>query len=299
MLMNAKKSLTERIKLEEFPQPEMWSLKYPVLLCHGFGALASVFSPSPLHDTAIILRQHGIKAFAPNIVPYATIEVRAAAWGKIIARILKDLPEQKIHIVAHSMSGLDIRYALQRLDLEPHVASLITLCSPHHGSPLANLALETPDVLRETMIKMTNYFGSKTYPEIDSNALGALHQLSPEYVTEDFNQRCPWNHNIPLYCITASCGLGTGIPIGASLNVFNRYIFDREGENDGFVSRKSAEFGEVLYHTDLSHYEQIRLFLRQRDEERWKNLWTIIYNKQKDIETEKATVKPKGEAHVT
>ncbi len=283
--MNSQKPLAERFKLDEFPQPEVWNLKYPVLLCHGFGALASVFNPSPLHETAIILRNHGIKAFAPNIVPYATIEVRAAAWGKIIARILKELPEKKLHVVAHSMAGLDMRYALRRLDLDPYIASLITLCSPHQGSPLANLALETPDLLRDTIIKMTDFFGSKTYPKIDSNALGALHQLTPEYVTTEFNPNCPWEHDIPVYSITASCGLGTGVPIGASLNVFNRYIFECEGENDGFVSLKSAEFKEVLLHTDLSHHEQIRLFLRQRDEGRWKNLWKVIYDKQKDIET--------------
>ena len=281
-----RKPLAERLQLEEFPQPEIRHLTYPLLLCHGFGALASVFNPSPLHETAMILRTKGMKAFAPNIVPYATIEVRAAAWGKIIARILKSQQEKKLHIVAHSMAGLDIRYALHRLDLSPHVASFITIASPHHGSPLANLALETPDFIRDTMIKMTDYLGSKTYPEIDSNALGALHQLSPEYVTETFNKECPWNSPVPQYCITASCGLGTGIPIGAALNVFNHYIFDREGENDGFVSCKSATFGPVLTHTDLSHYEQIRLFLRNRDENRWESLWNVICSKLQEIEAE-------------
>lgn len=284
--MARKTNLPDLLKLQEFPQPEIWNLRYPVLLCHGFGALASLFNPSPLHETAMILRSHGIKAFAPNIVPYATIEIRAAAWGKIIAKLLESIPEKKIHIVAHSMAGLDIRYALHRLQFHDHVASFITFSSPHHGSPLADLALETPELLRKPFIKLTDFLGTKTYPSINSDARGALHQLSPDYVINTFNKECPPVDKTPLFSITSSCGLGTDTPIGTALHSFNKYIYEKEGENDGFVSRNSSAFGEVLFHTDLSHYEQIRLLLNKKDEPRWKSVWKRIYATQKQLEQE-------------
>ena len=282
--MGKKTDSKKLFELHEFPQPEIWPLRYPVLLCHGFGALASLFNPSPLHETAMILRSHGIQAYAPNIVPYATIEVRAGAWGKVIAKLLKQLPEKKIHIVAHSMAGLDIRYALHRLQFHDNVASLITFCSPHHGSPLADLAMKAPEFFQKIFISISNYLGSKSYPDVHSDARGALLQLSPEHVIHKFNKTCPVTETVPLYSITSSCGVGTSTPIGKALKTFNRYIYDIEGENDGFVSRKSAAFGEVLFHTDLSHHEQIRLVLGKNGEERWKNTWKQIYQKLREIE---------------
>ncbi len=284
--MSKKSNLPDLLKLQEFPQPEIRNLRYPVLLCHGFGALASLFNPSPLHETAMILRSHGIKAFAPNIVPYATIEIRAAGWGKIVAKLLESIPERKIHIVAHSMAGLDMRYALHRLQFHDHVASLITFSSPHHGSPLADLILETPEVLRKPLIKLTDYFGSKTYPSINSDARGALHQLTPDYVKNVFNEQCPPDSKVPFYSITSSCGIGTEREIGAVLNTFNKHIYEREGENDAFVSRKSAAWGEVLFNADLSHYEQVRLLLSKKDESRWESVWKRIYTIQRQIEQE-------------
>ena len=62
-------ALIKRLQLKEFTQPDIIQTKYPMFLCHGFGALGSLMKPSPLHDPAMLMREHGVIAFAPNVVP--------------------------------------------------------------------------------------------------------------------------------------------------------------------------------------------------------------------------------------
>src|SRR5699024_4307265 len=100
---------------------------YPVLLCHGYGAIASLVKPSPLYDIAMLMRRHHVMAFAPNIVPYAKIEVRAARWVKLMQAIIKQSQAEKLNIIAHSMGGLDMRYALSQLGASEHAASFTTI----------------------------------------------------------------------------------------------------------------------------------------------------------------------------
>ena len=42
-----------------------------------------------------------------------------------------------VHLIGHSLGGLIARYAVQRLELDHVTRSVITIATPHHGSPLA------------------------------------------------------------------------------------------------------------------------------------------------------------------
>ena len=55
---------------------------------------------------------------------------------------------RKVNIIAHSMGGLDARYAIAKLGLADRVASLVTIGTPHLGTPLANLGARLSDLLR-------------------------------------------------------------------------------------------------------------------------------------------------------
>src|SRR5436190_277798 len=48
----------------------------------------------------------------------------------------------KVIIIAHSMGGLDARYMISRLGMADRVAALVTLSTPHHGSPYADWCLK-------------------------------------------------------------------------------------------------------------------------------------------------------------
>lgn len=51
-------------------------------------------------------------------------------------------PEQPFDIIAHSMGGLVARYLAEKLNMSWRIDDLITLGTPHHGAPLADVVEE-------------------------------------------------------------------------------------------------------------------------------------------------------------
>ncbi|MCH8557686.1 MAG: hypothetical protein LAT84_07690 [Balneolia bacterium] len=272
----------EKLRLDYFPQPDVILLKHPVLLCHGFGAMGSFSSKGLLHATCMMLRERGVLAFAPNIAPYAKIETRAQDWAEAIDRIKEITGATKMHVVAHSMGGLDIRYAISSMDKYKDVISLTTVCTPHRGTSLSTLTLNTPETIRGSLEGIANWFGNNVYPKVPSNITGALEQLGREYVNEHFNPANPDHPEVRYKSVTAACGKGTEYDINRLLIPFNSYIYEREGINDGYISEESAKWGEVILHSNLSHPEQIKLNLSSRKIPQWKELWSDIIKSIKE-----------------
>ena len=52
-----------------------------------------------------------------------------------------EIIDKKIHIIAHSMGGLDSRYMISKLGMADRVLSLTTISTPHHGSPIADITV--------------------------------------------------------------------------------------------------------------------------------------------------------------
>lgn len=267
---------SSKLELEEFPEPEIVRLNHPVLLCHGYGAIAALVKPSPLYDVAMLMRGHNVLAFAPNIVPYAKIETRAARWVRIIHEITEKHRFDKLNIVAHSMGGLDLRFALSQLNIAPHVASFTTVSTPHHGTSLAELALNTPDRLRDKIGEFLDWMGDQAYPPTKSDALGSVEQLTRSYITENFNPRVPDVDDIPYYSYSAAVGKETDYPITVISRYQNNYIFEREGLNDGMVSVESAQWGQHMGTTHLSHLEQMNLNVKESRRPIYKSFWLKV-----------------------
>ena len=56
-----------------------------------------------------------------------------------LKRFLRErFPNEKVHVIAHSMGGLDARYMISRLGMEDRVLSLTTVGTPHRGSKYAD-----------------------------------------------------------------------------------------------------------------------------------------------------------------
>lgn len=251
--------LFKKFKLLDFPQPEIIPLKYPVFLCHGYGGIAGLIRPSPLHIPCMQLRIHGIHAFAPNIVPYARIATRAELWAEKIELIKKEYGYEKVNVVGHSMGGLDIRYAISNLGIGSSVASYTSIATPHQGTSLAELVLNTPEVLREKLGDMFDWFGESIFPQTKSDAVAAVEQLTREYVTKEFNPNNPDDENIDYFSMSAAVGKGTKQPLNPIYRYQNHHIYSQEGINDAFVSVESATWGTHLQTAPISHMEQLDL----------------------------------------
>jgi pimeloyl-ACP methyl ester carboxylesterase len=112
----------------------------PVLLVHGLVDNRSVFT--------VLRRSLGRRGFAQicswNYSPLLTdVAAGAADLGEHIARVCQRTGHERVHVVGHSLGGLIARYHVQRQGGDRHVASLITLGTPHQGSLWAHV-LPTP-----------------------------------------------------------------------------------------------------------------------------------------------------------
>lgn len=270
------KKWLRKLQLSEFPEPEHIELKHPVLLCHGYGAIASLIKPSPLYDVAMFIRRHNSQAFAPNIVPYATIEIRAESWVRIINRLVKKTSHKKLNIIAHSMAGLDIRYALSKMDIAEHVASFTTISTPHRGTSLAELSLKTPDAIKEKMADLLDWMGNRVYPDAKSDSAGSAEQLTRSYVTEEFNPNVPDVEGIPYYSFSSAVGKGTDQPIKVISRYQNNYIYQQEGINDGMVSVESSKWGTHFKTGSISHLEQMNLRIKDERIQLFENFWVEV-----------------------
>lgn len=173
----------------------------------------------------------GKRVYAPPLPGNGDIEHRAQA----LAETLASMHEDRIALVAHSMGGLDSRYLIQELDKDHRVAELITLSTPHRGSPLADYYLAETGPFSRLVRRLT---------------LPALTNLTTEYCAA-FNERCPDRPDVR-YRSYAGHVVSTDMPVW--LRPWTRLIESAEGANDGVVSVSSSQWGEFQGQLAADHF---------------------------------------------
>lgn len=243
--------------LDPFPQPPLVRVRYPVVLMHGFGLLAALRRGGHLHLEAMNLRAHGVQAYAPNVAAYNTVIVRSEAWRQRLEHILEETGAERLNLIAQSMGGLDARYLISRMGMHEKVASLVTISAPHHGSAIADLVLERPERVRTWTAGLFNWMGTSSLSDATSDFLTAVGELTASSVCDRFNPEVPDHPSVRYYSFAGRAGKGTDSAVNPFLQILNRKLYAREGENDGFVSVESAKWGEFLGTIDADHSQQL------------------------------------------
>ena len=244
-------------RLEAFPQPEVIPLREPVVLMHGFGLLAFLARGGHLHEEAMYLRVRGVLAFAPNVSPYDTIAERAATWKSHIDEILSQTRQRHVHLIAHSMGGLDARYLISKLGMHSHVRSLTTISTPHRGSSIAELVLERPGKVQEWISDAANWIGERALEESGTDFHRAIQNLTPSALQDSFNPEVLDHPDVWYRSFAGAVGKGTLYGINPLLRPFNSLLYSREGVNDGIVAVSSAKWGEFEGEIAADHAQQI------------------------------------------
>jgi triacylglycerol lipase len=243
--------------LEPFPQPSLIPARHPIVFMHGFGIGASFRRDGHLHDEAMHLRSRGVRAFAPNVSPYNTVQARCTMWEQRFERILAESRADQISLVAHSMGGLDARYLITQKGWHDTVAALVTVATPHRGSSIASLILEQPEAVRRWLTDVADWLGTHILEDGSANIRQALHELTPEYVENTFNEQVPDRPDVRYWSYGCQAGKGTDTPIDPIFRYLNKYLFEREGVNDGIVSVRSARWGRYLGTVNADHARQV------------------------------------------
>jgi triacylglycerol lipase len=121
------------------PDPGGGSLP-PVILLHGFGTSSAVTAPLARH----LRRELGrpvIRVPLGGRLPIHLGDVRRSA-ERVLAEIERRAAESEfpyVDVVGHSLGGLVATYLLKALDRGRRVRRVITLGTPHRGTPAALL----------------------------------------------------------------------------------------------------------------------------------------------------------------
>src|SRR5688500_19375202 len=127
-----------------YPYPAMT----PIVLHHGLLGYGDIkLGPLKLTyfrgiDRAITELGHPL--IISRVHPTGSIERRARELKEVLLRQLKALDvdeRERVVILAHSMGGLDARYMISKLGMDDRVAALVTITTPHRGSPYADWCL--------------------------------------------------------------------------------------------------------------------------------------------------------------
>jgi len=226
-------------------------MTYPIVLAHGvcrFDVVWNQFlrvddSDDPRVDNLhyfkgirTMLRAKGYATYHSRVAWAADVDTRAGDLRRNVLRILNDSKAEKINIIAHSMGGLDARHMLfnDRAEGKIHerVASLTTISTPHEGSPFADWGLEHFPQLPNMFERIG----------LDVNGLKNLQtetckQFNNDPEVKAFEAEC--EATIKFQTCAGKQGFWG---IFSLLKGAFRIIEKKEGENDGLVSVRSAQW---------------------------------------------------------
>jgi triacylglycerol lipase len=230
------------------PPPSLPRTRHPLVLAHGWGGIDRI-GPFPLgysyfRGIPASLRSAGHTVYIARVPPTASIELRAAALAQQVRAL-----DTRVNIIAHSMGGLDARLALARYGIADRVASLTTIGTPHHGTPLADMALALGEWRR-------------TRGVLDRMGLNidGVYDVSTKRMRE-FNRRVPDAPHVHYGSVIAAVDLDGG-GVHAMLSVGHSYLLRKAGPNDGIVPALSQLWGEPIDEVDADHWAQIGWFGR-------------------------------------
>lgn len=221
-------------------EQQICKTKYPILLVHGVFFRDSKFFnywgriPKELERNGAVVH-YGMQHSAASV----------ADCAQELADRIKSITFQtgceKVNIIAHSKGGLDSRYALAFLGVEPFVASLTTINTPHRGCEFADFLLsKAPEGLKEDVSGTYNSTLRKLGEE-DPDFMAAVTDLTASVcIQRDWDMPVPDGVFCQSYGSVLQKSAGGQFPLNLSYHLVKYF----DGANDGLVGEPSFAWGE-------------------------------------------------------
>lgn len=214
--------------------------RQPIVLAHGLAGISQIgvrrlrlttyFRGIPEH-----LGDLGCRVITAEVPAFGTIAERARALAQFVRNAS---PDEPVHVIAHSMGGLDARHMITHLGMHERVTTLVTLGTPHRGSPIA-------DRVRE-YAKRSRLRDLLNLSKVKSSALRDL-------CTDACRRWCERTPDAPDVRYFSVAGVKHRDHMIYGLKYTHDVVAATEGVNDGLVSESSAAWGETLPQWDCDH----------------------------------------------
>ncbi len=223
---------------------------WPIVLVHGFAGWKKLGPVDYYWHVPARLRAAGFEVFVPGTSPVNRIELRARS---LVTQLLAQYPDPhvKLNLVAHSMGGLDARYAISVLGLGPRVASLTTIGTPHKGTSVTDVIC---GLVPGPAFTLSNFAFFRLGWDIT-----CTEQLTRRYLKSTFN---PVVQDDPGVAYFSYAGLAD--PLGHSGHYLEPelalswwVISKHEGASDGLIPVSSAKWGTFKGTIPADHWHEI------------------------------------------
>jgi triacylglycerol lipase len=205
-------------------------LRTPIILVHGllgfdqlklYGwTIANYFSNIP-----DVLSAAGNRVYVARVSPTGGVAERAAQLKDFLN---KNSPDDPVHLIAHSMGGLDSRYMISQLDMASRVLSLTTLGTPHRGTAFADWGVERFEAMLKPVLEKLGIPAQAFYDLTTAKC-------------REFNERVKNAPGIRYFSVAGRYAHGWHSP---HWHISHPIVTQAEGDNDGIVSIASATYGE-------------------------------------------------------
>ncbi len=218
-------------------------LDAPIVLAHGlFGfsriGFAGITLTSYFRGIPEALRAAGNRVLVTRVPAIASVEDRAQRLGH---QILREFGGEPVHLIGHSMGGLDARRLLADASWARRVLTLTTIGTPHLGTSLADFA----------KLRVGRLFRWLSNLGIDPR--GCLDVTRS--AARRFHRRHPAPADVPCFSVAGDPLIET---VCWPLVRTHWALWEMEGPNDGLVPVDSATaFGTVLPAWPVDHLRQM------------------------------------------
>jgi triacylglycerol lipase len=214
-------------------------LRAPIVLVHGlFGfnqlKLAGLTLARYFPGIPEFLTEAGNRVLVAELSPTNGIAARAA---QLKAYIDTASPSEPVHLLAHSMGGLDSRYMISQLGMADRVLTLTTIGTPHRGSSFADWGMRRLERLIKPVFELFD----------------VPHQAFYDLTTAKcrlFNEQTPDSASVRYFSVA---GRHPNTGWRGRMQLLHQFVHQTEGVNDGIVSLESAKWGEECELWDGDH----------------------------------------------
>jgi len=218
-----------------------------IVLVHGMGSF-HVGDVDYFYSVPQLYRSHGAKVFIPAVTAFDSVEERA---GELKSQL--DAIPGPLVLLGHSQGGVDARWLVTKLGYADRVLALVTIATPHHGSPVADVALGLiPGPVQDAVDAIIGVLGW---------SLAGARELTVQNMESVFNPEVPDMPGVAYWSFSgraAPFGIGERngwlhSPLSATWTLLDAFGY----ANDGMVPEPSAHWGRFLGSLPADHMGEV------------------------------------------
>jgi triacylglycerol lipase len=250
---------------------------YPVVLVHGLGGSEDIlgvpywgddygiFVGDPCDGALEIACNANIdpqqQSFVVALIPFESSEVRGTQLADQIENYLASTGAEKVNLVGHSQGGIDVRKAAKVLYQRRGrqvVQALISISSPHRGTPVAKHILDLGPGVTDVLSALFTIYGGIVYGMGNAPYAATSQLVYDDYYPSDggITGMKVFNQNYPVSDLFASryaslITAQTGLAVNPVLYLVKAGFYDIDGDgyciddcdNDGAAGKGDGNPG--------------------------------------------------------